>query len=152
LIATKIRLAIAISLIAMIAACGAALANASVGSTSTNRDAQPASLIVSDLSSPVTPLSPGRNADVRVSITNPNDFALTITSVVGAGAITSDKGKACDRSTGVTFTDTDGLHRVIGARQTLAFLLRGKTAMSSVSDTTCQGATFTIPVSVTASA
>jgi hypothetical protein len=58
---------------------------------------------------------------------------------------------ACDRRPGVTFTDTDGLHRVIGARQTVTFWLGGKTAMSSASDTSCQGATFTIPVSVTAS-
>jgi hypothetical protein len=83
-------------------------------------------------------------------VTNPNDVALTITSVVGAGAITSDKGRACDRSTGVTFTSTSGLHRVVGAGQTVTFSLRGKTAMSNASDSSCQGATFTIPVSVTA--
>jgi hypothetical protein len=121
------------------------------GSTFANEDARPASLIVSGISSPFAALSPGRTAEMRVSVTNPNEFALTITSVVGAGAITSDKGSACNRSTGVTFANTTGLHRVVGGRQTVTFSLGGKTAMTNTSDTSCQGATFTIPVSVTAS-
>jgi hypothetical protein len=149
MLSKKIRLAIAISMITAVAACGATMASGGVGSTLALVGAQPESLIVSG-TSPVTPLSPGRTADMRVSVTNPNDVALTITSVVGAGAITSDKGSACDRNSGVTFTSTGGLHRVVGARQTVTFSLRGKTAMSTASHSSCQGATFTIPVSVTA--
>jgi hypothetical protein len=139
------------SILTMLAACCAALAHGAVGPTFANKGAQPEALIESDISSPVSALAPGRTADVRVSVTNPNGFALTITSVVGAGAITSDKGSACDRSTGVTFTNTSGLHRVVGAHQTITFSLDGKTAMSNASEPTCQGATFTIPVSITAS-
>jgi hypothetical protein len=151
MLSTKTRLAITTSILTMLAACCAALANGAVGASFAKEGAQPESLIGSDISLAVTALSPGRTAEMRVSVTNPNDFALTITSVVGAGAITSDKGSACDRSTGVTFSKTSGLHRVVGAHQTVTFSLDGKTAMSNASDTSCQGATFTIPVSVTAS-
>jgi ABC-type phosphate transport system substrate-binding protein len=147
----KIRMAIVTLMTAVFAAGGAAMASGAVGLSFPNEDAQPKSLIVSDGSSPVIPLSPRMTADMRVSVTNPNNFALTITSVVGAGAITSDKGVACDGSTGVTFTNTSRLHRVVGAHETVTFSLSGAMAMSNASDTSCQDATFTIPLSVTAS-
>ncbi len=85
-----------------------------------------------------------------VKVTNPNSFAVTVTSVTGAGTITSDKGAACNASTGVTFTNAAGLSQAVGAGATVTFSLAGKVAMSNASDNSCQGAIFTVPVTLSA--
>lgn len=91
-------------------------------------------------------LYPGAKGDVRITVNNPNPFPVTVTSVTGSGAITSDKGAACDASTGVTFTDQVGLGLVVPAAGSQSFTLAGAVSMSNSSDSTCQGATFTLPV------
>jgi hypothetical protein len=110
-----------------------------------------ANLTLNDVStSTVADLYPGGTGNVLVSVTNPNSFAVTITSIAGAGAITSNAGAACTASTGVTFTDQTGLSLALGAGATSMFTLADKAAMSNASVTSCQGAIFTIPVTVTA--
>jgi hypothetical protein len=68
--------------------------------------------------------------------------------VSGAGTITSDKGAACDASTGVTFTNQSGLTLDVPASTSATFTLSGSVAMSNASDNSCQGAVFTVPVSL----
>jgi hypothetical protein len=89
---------------------------------------------------------------VKLKVTNPNSFPVRITAVAkqAAGSITSDKGVACNGSTGVTFTDQSGLTLDLAAGATSTFTLSGAVAMSNASDNTCQGTLFTIPVDVTA--
>jgi len=84
-------------------------------------------------------------------VTNPNPFAVRITTVAKqtGGVITSDKGAACNASTGVTFTDQTGLALDLAAGATTTFSLANAVSMSNASDNTCQGAIFTIPVDVT---
>jgi hypothetical protein len=96
-------------------------------------------------------LYPGGTGDVVISVSNPNGFPVTITAVSGNGTITSDKGSACNASTGVSFTNATGLSQVVAASTTTTFTLTAKASMSSASDNTCQGAVFTIPVSLTGS-
>src|SRR5258708_5910569 len=76
--------------------------------------------------------------------------AVTITAVTGAGRITSDKGAACDAATGVTFTNTSGLSQAVAAGATVSFSLAGRLAMSNASDNSCQGAVFTVPITLVA--
>jgi len=97
-------------------------------------------------------LYPGATGAVKVKVTNPNSFPVRITSVAkqAAGSISSDKGAACNASTGVTFTDQTGLTLDLAAGATSTFSLANAVAMSNASDNTCQGAVFTIPVDVTA--
>jgi hypothetical protein len=97
-------------------------------------------------------LYPGASGAVKLKVTNPNSFPVRITAVAkqAAGSITSDKGVACNASTGVTFTDQSGLALDLAAGATSTFTLSGAVAMSNASDNTCQGALFTIPVDVTA--
>ena len=94
-------------------------------------------------------LYPGATGSVKLSITNPNAFAVRVTTVNGNGTITSDKGAACNASTGVTFTNQSGLTLDLAAGATSTFTLAGAVSMSNASDNSCQGALFTIPVSVT---
>ncbi len=94
-------------------------------------------------------LYPRGTGAVELSVTNPNAFAVTITAVTANGAVTSNNA-TCTASTGVTFTDTAGLSQVVGANATVAFTLAGKAAMANSSVNACQGATFTLPVTLTA--
>ena len=96
-------------------------------------------------------LYPGGTGAVKLKVTNPNPFAVRITTVAKqtGGTITSDKGPACNASTGVTFTDQTGLALDVAAGATSTFTLSGAVAMSNASDNSCQGAIFTIPVDVT---
>jgi hypothetical protein len=96
-------------------------------------------------------LYPGGTGSVKLKVTNPNPFAVRITTVAKqtGGTITSDKGAACNASTGVTFTDQTGLALDLAGGATSTFTLANAVAMSNASDNTCQGAIFTIPVDVT---
>jgi hypothetical protein len=94
-------------------------------------------------------LYPGGTGDLKLSVTNPNPYAVTVTSVAGSGTITSDKGAACNSATGVTYTNQTGLTQAVGAGATATFTLTGSVAMSNSSDNSCQGGVFTVPVTLT---
>lgn len=100
-------------------------------------------------SSTAAELYPGASGDVKITVVNPNAFPVRVTNVDGDGAITSDKGAACDASTGVTFDDQTGTYDV-AADTSSTFTLPGAAHMSNASDNSCQGAVFTIPVSLVA--
>jgi len=124
---------------------GAGTAYAKAGSAS--------ALTLSDASASTSAdLYPGATGDVKVKLTNPNSFPVKVTTVKlqTAGVITSDKGAACNASTGVTFTDKTGLSLSLGAGVTATLTVSGAVSMSNASDNSCQGATFSIPVDVTA--
>jgi hypothetical protein len=96
-------------------------------------------------------LYPGQNGDVTIRINNPNPFPVRITAVTGNGAITPDSGHAGCTSTGVSFTDQSGLAIDIAASTATTATLTGAASMSNAFEDACQGATFTIPVSLTGS-
>jgi len=93
-------------------------------------------------------LYPGATGDVLLRISNPNPYPVTVTDVTGSGAIDSDTTAACDASTGVTFTNQTGLSLNVPASGAATFTLSGSVAMANSSHTSCQGAVFTIPVSL----
>ncbi len=93
-------------------------------------------------------LYPGATGDVLLKITNPNPYEVTVDSVAGNGAITSDKGSACDALTGVSYTPPASPSLVVPAGASVQFTLTGAVAMNNNSDDTCQGAIFTIPVTL----
>lgn len=94
-------------------------------------------------------LYPGKDdGDVVLRVSNPNPYPVRVTSVTGDGAITSDQGAACDASTGVTFEDQTDLALDVPASGAATFTLDGAASMSNASDDACQGAVFTIPVSL----
>lgn len=94
-------------------------------------------------------LYPGATGDTVVRISNPNPYPIRVTAVSGTGAITSDKGAACNDSTGVAFSNQSGLTLDVAANSSATFTLVDATTMSNASDNACQGAIFTIPVSLT---
>jgi hypothetical protein len=93
-------------------------------------------------------LYPGANGSVVLRVTNPNPFQVRVTTVTGNGAITSNAGAACTAATGVTFTNQTGLTNDVAANTTATVTLAGAVSMSNSSDNSCQGAVFSIPVTV----
>ena len=94
-------------------------------------------------------LYPGGPAgDVTIRISNPNSYPVTVTGVTGSGAITADAGHASCTTTGVAFTDQTGLTIGVPAGGATTATLTGAASMSNASVNGCQGATFTIPVTL----
>ena len=96
---------------------------------------------------PGTPLYPGGTGDVTLRVTNPNAYPVTLVGVAGTGG-TITASNACS-PTGVTFTDRTGLSTPIAASGTTQVDLPGAAAMNTTAANLCQGATFSIPVTIT---
>ncbi len=151
--ADRRKLAFALSVLSIVVAAAVTFGSWSLSGNGNayTKAVTPANLTLNDASaSTVAQLYPGGSGDVKVSVTNPNAFGVTITTVTGIGTITSDKGAACDASTGVTYTNQSGLSLSLAAGASQIFTLTGAAAMSNASVDACKGAIFTIPVSVSA--
>lgn len=99
---------------------------------------------------PSTPLYPGGTGDVSFQVNNPNAYAVTLVSVAGNGAITPDAGHASCTTAGVTFANQTGLSTTIPASASgYQIHLSGTVSMSTASSSGCQGATFSIPITIT---
>ncbi|HWT89542.1 MAG TPA: hypothetical protein VN179_00370 [Solirubrobacterales bacterium] len=95
-------------------------------------------------------LYPGATGDVILKVSNPNSYPVRVTDVTGSGTITVDSGHAAGCvTTGVTFTNQTGQTIDIAANSQTQVTLTGAAKMSNASDNGCQGATFTIPVTLT---
>ena len=95
-------------------------------------------------------LYPGATGNLKLRATNPNPFPVRITAVSGNGTITSDKGAACDAATGVSLSNQTGLTLDLAGGATATLTVPNAVSMSNASDNSCQGAVFTVPVSLTA--
>jgi hypothetical protein len=94
-------------------------------------------------------LYPGTSGDVKLQINNPNPYAVRVTAVSGNGTITADAGHSGCTTTGVSFANQSSLTIDIAANSSTTSTLTGAASMSNASLNACQGATFTIPVSLT---
>jgi hypothetical protein len=147
----KIVLLVVAALAVAVAGIGIAAWSTSGSGNASAKAASASNLVLSDASAYASAdLYPGATGAAVLRVQNPNSFPVTITTVTRTGAITSDKGAACDAATGVTFTDQTGLSISLAASTTATVTLSGAVQMSNSSDNSCQGAVFTIPVSVTA--
>ena len=108
-----------------------------------------ASALTTSVATTTAALYPGiTGSDLYLTVNNPNPFPVAITSVNANGAAVADAGHPTCTTTGVTFTTT-AVTQTVPASGQVSFTVAG-VAMSNASDTGCQGATFTIPVTFTA--
>jgi hypothetical protein len=93
----------------------------------------------------VNKLIPGGTGDVTLTVSNTNNFPVSVVRVDPNGTPTSP---ACG-TTGVTFAAQDSLDDTIAANGSTTITLANAASMDASSDASCQGATFSIPVTIT---
>lgn len=98
-------------------------------------------------------LIPGGTADVAVRAYNPNNYAVQVYAIRGNGSPTADTNHPGCTTTGVTFVGpaaplTPALS--IPANSSTLITLPGAATMSTTSSSGCQGASFSIPVTLEA--
>jgi hypothetical protein len=95
-------------------------------------------------------LYPGATGDVLIRIKNDNDYQVRVTTITGNGAITPDAGhSSCNAAASVTFDNQTGKTiDVPGGGGETEVTLSGAAHMSNAANDACQGATFTVPVSL----
>ena len=152
---TRRKTLLAAGIIALVAAAAVAVAAwQTSGSGPAYAKAQTAAtLTLGDASASTSAdLYPGATGALTIKITNPNPFPIKITTVAlqTGGVVTSNKGPACDASTGVSVSNQTGLAIAVGASTTSTVTVPNAVSMSNASDNSCQGAVFTVPVDVTA--
>lgn len=98
-------------------------------------------------------LVPGGTADVAVRAFNPNSFPVSVHAIRGSGAATADANHPGCSTTGVTFVDPAAPLApavTIPANTSVLITLPAAAAMSLASPSGCQGATFSLPVTLEA--
>jgi hypothetical protein len=96
---------------------------------------------------PASTLVPGGTAAVVFRVANPYDVPLRLTRAAASGPVTADADHPGCTATAVTMTPADpGL--TVGANDTLLVQLTGAAAMDLGAPVGCEGATFSIPVTV----
>jgi hypothetical protein len=131
-------------------AASAAFAAWTVGGSGTGTaTATSAQNLTTSAATTTAQLYPGiTGADLYLTVNNPNPFPVAISSVNANGAAAPDGGHPTCVTTGVSFTDS-AVSQTVPANGSSSFTVAG-VSMSNASDTGCQGATFTIPVTFTA--
>lgn len=92
-------------------------------------------------------LVPGGSADLLVALNNPNSFPVTITSITQNGTV-SGPGGLCV-TTGVSIGPSAVLPVTVPSGTGVVVNVTNGAAMALGSDSACQGASFSIPISVT---
>ncbi|MFG1608603.1 hypothetical protein [Actinoplanes sp. NPDC049265] len=98
-------------------------------------------------------LYPGVKRDIRVTVTNPNDFPVTVFRVDKSNLpVTVDAAHAAGCVvTGVSLTNPPyAVFWNLSANATRTFQLTDGMRMSNDSQNGCQGATFTVPITISA--
>lgn len=97
-------------------------------------------------------LYPGHSADVVLKVNNPNAFAVHVVSInqiVGQQITASGASGTCS-TTGVTYTPPLSFADIPAGASTIR--LTNAAAMSTSSESGCQGATFNVPVTLSVKA
>ena len=81
-------------------------------------------------------------------VNNPNPYAVKVLAVAANGTVTAAGGSGTCTTTGVTLSSAAPA-TAVAANGSATVTLAGAAVMSNASDNGCQGATFTIPVTVT---
>lgn len=99
---------------------------------------------------PGVPLLPGHTGEVVLQVQNPNSATLRLVSAVAAGPVAVSGTSGCTTAdAGVTYTDQTELSVTLPPGTTVVRLPDAVT-MSADAASACQGATFTVPVTITA--
>ena len=90
----------------------------------------------------------GPPGDAKILVNNPNPYPVKVTGVVQNGTPTGSAGTGTCTTTGVSWT-AQVPNTTVPAGGSATLTLTGAVSMSTASDDGCQGALFSIPVTVT---
>jgi hypothetical protein len=94
-------------------------------------------------------LYPGGPAgDAKILVNNPNPYPVQVKNVAQTGTPTGSNGTGTCTTTGVSLTSATP-NTTVPAGGSATLTLTGAVSMSTASDDGCQGALFSIPVTVT---
>lgn len=96
-------------------------------------------------------LQPGASGDLKLTITNPNHFTVTVVHIKqapGTIGVSGAKG-ACTGATSGVSVPTETISYSVGAGGTYTITIATGAHLGTTSPTGCQGATFSIPVTIT---
>lgn len=146
----RIKISVAAAMAVVVAGAGVAVAAWLVsGSGSGSAKAGSLGTLTVNSATASADLYPGGSGKLFLKVTSGSTIPLKITGVTGTGAITSDDVECA--GTNVTFANQTGLNIPIAANATnYAFDLPSAVTMIADAADACQGATFTIPVTVNA--
>jgi hypothetical protein len=144
---TARRALVVLSALLALSVVGVAFASwLATGSGSATARATTAQELTTSTATTAATLYPGATGDAVIRVSNPNPYPVRVTTITGNGAITSDKGAACNAATGVSFSNQSELSLDVAAGASATFTLTGAVSMNNSSHNSCQGAVFTIPV------
>ncbi len=111
---------------------------------------QPVTVMIAT-GTPTTPLYPGGVGDVSLTLNNPNDFPLRVTALAPSptAPVTANGGVGPCTVTGVTVSSLTGLDLTIAPGDGEVIDIPNAVSMGMNSQSGCQGATFSVPVSLT---
>ncbi len=119
------------------------------GSGAASTGADPPVTVVAASGTATDTLSPGTSGDLLVELDNPNNFPVEIVSVTGAGAVTGSGGIGTCTDTGVTVPTQTGLSVTVAPGVNVAVQIPDGVTMGASWDSSCPGATFQVPVTIT---
>lgn len=93
----------------------------------------------------------GSAADVVAKVNNPNGFSVKVTGVTFGTVAVSGASGTCT-TTGLTFTAPSSLAVTVPANGSATITLPAAASMGTTADSGCQNATFTVNLSLTATA
>lgn len=106
--------------------------------------------IVAASSTPTSSLSPGGTADLVVTLNNPNSYAVTLTGIAQNGAVSPVPSGSCTgANAGVSVATQSGLAISVASGSGQTVHIPDAAAMTAASDSSCQGVSFDIPVTLT---
>jgi hypothetical protein len=148
----KKRVLLPVSLVAALVVSAAAFAAWTATGSGTGTATAASAQALTIASSDVTGLFPTGSVDLPVTITNPNPYAVLVTDVYQtAGQSIATTATGCDASA-VSFNAASGQNlnlRVAGNGGTAQVTLHGAVSMSNAALDACQGAQFSVPLSLT---
>lgn len=111
------------------------------------------SVTIATAGTPSTPLLPGGpSGDLVFSVTNPNNYAVSLVSVAleAGGTITFSTGcTTTDSNPVVTLHTPTNLPMSIAKNSTIQVDLSGAVSMDVAATSSCQGATINVPITIT---
>ena len=105
--------------------------------------------VLATVGSPTNTLVPGQSGDLRITLNNPNPFSVVISAIASNGNGPDPGGGCTWANGGVSLSSSPTLPVTVVQGNSVTVTITNGASMALGSNTTCQGKTFQIPVTLT---